>query len=114
MGLTINIWQGTSAAVGKTAYSKNSASEYARGHGSGRLIVMAYFEESNDQIPVKNNQIDIEALDNNEGFSQADLLLDIIYSLKEARLDASAINDSMLVYFLDMTILHARNTFNRH
>jgi hypothetical protein len=74
---------------------------------------MAYVEESNEQILDKNNQIRAEASDNNKPFSQADLLLDVIYSLKEARLDASAINDRMLVYFLDMTILHARNTFNR-
>jgi hypothetical protein len=74
----------------------------------------AYFEDANEQILIKDNQIGIEGSDKNKPFSEADLVLDIIYSLKEARLDASAINDRMLVYFLDMTILHARNTFNRH
>jgi hypothetical protein len=74
---------------------------------------MSCFEDSNDQILAQNKQIRIGRSDN-KPISQAQLLLDIIYSLKEARLDASAINDSLLVYFLDMTILHARNTFKRH
>jgi hypothetical protein len=73
-----------------------------------------HLETSDQQTPDQSTNIGLQKAHNFEATYAEEFLLELVYNLQEARFNASALTDKVLLYFLDMAIMHARNTLTQH
>ena len=66
-------------------------------------------DQSRAQLPIEECRVYVEDLESQAG-AQADILIEVIDKLQEARSEARGLNDKLLLYFIDMAIFHACET----